>query len=170
MSQCELTANKNTLCEVSFSFSTSLKVLPCVCFFLLFRFVGWKELAVIVVFVSQQWFQPKPLEEVTVEQPPDDVEIEPDEQSDAFTVSESMRPSYTNHCTGSPWILFQTLRIAVRSYSLLWRTNMKLCCLVLVARVCAEWYSVDNNSLSPLLWLNGWFVCFMSTGLLCWWK
>lgn len=31
--------------------------------------------------------QPQPLEELTVEQPPDDVEIEPDEQTDAFTVS-----------------------------------------------------------------------------------
>ncbi|TWW80783.1 Bardet-Biedl syndrome 5 protein -like protein [Takifugu flavidus] len=29
--------------------------------------------------------KPKPLEELTVEQPPDDVEIEPDEQTDAFT-------------------------------------------------------------------------------------
>lgn len=37
--------------------------------------------------LSQQYFQPKPLEELTVEQPPDDVEIEPDEQTDAFTVS-----------------------------------------------------------------------------------
>lgn len=37
--------------------------------------------------LSQQPFQPKPLEELTVEQPPDDVEIEPDEQTDAFTVS-----------------------------------------------------------------------------------
>lgn len=33
------------------------------------------------------WKQPQPLEELTVEQPPDDVEIEPDEQTDAFTVS-----------------------------------------------------------------------------------
>ncbi|KAF6726746.1 Bardet-Biedl syndrome 5-like protein [Oryzias melastigma] len=32
--------------------------------------------------------KPQPLEELTVEQPPDDVEIEPDEQTDAFTVSE----------------------------------------------------------------------------------
>uniref|UniRef100_A0A4W6FKZ1 Bardet-Biedl syndrome 5 protein homolog n=1 Tax=Lates calcarifer TaxID=8187 RepID=A0A4W6FKZ1_LATCA len=31
--------------------------------------------------------RPQPLEELTVEQPPDDVEIEPDEQTDAFTVS-----------------------------------------------------------------------------------
>ncbi len=31
--------------------------------------------------------QPQPLEELTVEQPPDDVEIEPDEHTDAFTVS-----------------------------------------------------------------------------------
>lgn len=37
--------------------------------------------------LSEQQFQPKPLEELTVEQPPDDVEIEPDEQTDAFTVS-----------------------------------------------------------------------------------
>lgn len=43
---------------------------------------------VIVLFVQQ--FQPKPLEELTVEQPPDDVEIEPDEQTDAFTVSVSL--------------------------------------------------------------------------------
>uniref|UniRef100_A0A8C2DH16 BBSome complex member BBS5 n=1 Tax=Cyprinus carpio TaxID=7962 RepID=A0A8C2DH16_CYPCA len=31
--------------------------------------------------------KPQPLEELTVEQPPDDVEIEPDEHTDAFTVS-----------------------------------------------------------------------------------
>ncbi|KAI4873053.1 hypothetical protein NFI96_025477 [Prochilodus magdalenae] len=31
--------------------------------------------------------KPQPLEELTVDQPPDDVEIEPDEQTDAFTVS-----------------------------------------------------------------------------------
>uniref|UniRef100_A0A672YJM0 Bardet-Biedl syndrome 5 protein homolog n=1 Tax=Sphaeramia orbicularis TaxID=375764 RepID=A0A672YJM0_9TELE len=35
--------------------------------------------------------KPQPLEELTVDQPPDDVEIEPDEQTDAFTVSQQDR-------------------------------------------------------------------------------
>lgn len=42
------------------------------------------------------WSQPQPLEELTVEQPPDDVEIEPDEQTDAFTVSILHKHQFTN--------------------------------------------------------------------------
>lgn len=55
--------------------------------------------------------QPQPLDELTVEQLPDDVEIEPDEQTDAFTVSVPAGLHYAP--VRSHWFGLQALRIAL---------------------------------------------------------
>lgn len=60
--------------------------------------------------LSPLQLQPQPLEELTVEQPPDDVEIEPDEQTDAFTVSVT---ASTHRPFGSRGFSFHTLGIAL---------------------------------------------------------
>lgn len=77
--------------------------------------MGSPDLVVIALFGPNNDFQPQPLEELTVEQPPDDVEIEPDEQTDAFTVSVPVSQQCAHHSSGSQRFSFQTLRIAVGS-------------------------------------------------------
>lgn len=47
--------------------------------------------------MTNMFGQPQPLEELTVEQLPDDVEIEPDEHTDAFTVSLTSSVTLIHH-------------------------------------------------------------------------
>lgn len=126
-----------------------------------YSFCCWLDLVVVTLFCPNNDSKPQPLDEITVEQPPDDVEIEPDEQTDAFTVSESAG-SYTHSSSG-------TLRIAFSSCLSARGTNMSLCCLVLMFVLSnveqIAFYFAQKNPLVLIKYVV--CLCCMPAGLFC---